>query len=212
MNMRRLTDDELRELAKRRPATAAYLLQHRAEEAAQGAKQKAESEAAPSDMVEEELQQAGEKMYAETGVVSDVGPELYASFCNMNDREMTALVRCILSDRAKEINRQLNQKTFTASGLLKMTTEMLNLFARGILKAHEGGKCVIYKVVGPAPTPEECEDINIKIEAAHIIILDSFLGHFNKPDALPTNYPQSPPEGTVCGGFTDHYSAPTGQG
>jgi hypothetical protein len=129
---------------------------------------------------EEDMQQAVNKMYAEIDDVSDVGPEFYASFCNMNDREMTALVRFVLSDRAKEINQKLNQKTFTVPWLLKMTTQMLKLISRGMLKARDDGKCVIYRAVGPAPTPDELEAIDERIKASHAIILNAFLENFNK--------------------------------
>jgi hypothetical protein len=133
-----------------------------------------------NERTEEDLQQAFDKMYSEIDAVSDVGPEFYASFCSMNDREMTALVRFVLSDRAKEINQKLDQKTFNVPWLLQMTTQMLKLISRGMLKARDDGKCVIYRTVGPAPTPEELEAIDERIKASHAIILNAFLENFNK--------------------------------
>jgi hypothetical protein len=120
-------------------------------------------------------QKAVDKMYMEIEVTTDVGPDYYATFCGMDDQEMRSLVRFILFDRAKEINRKITEKTFNIEELLKITGEMLRLFSKGMLKAMDNGECWVHRAVGPAPTTEEHDAIDAKIKSMRRLIVDSFL-------------------------------------
>lgn len=86
------------------------------------------------------------------GAINPVSRDYYEEFLGLSDRQMKAMVRCIVKDRVKEINNVLkSSRTHRMDAVTKIVSDCLYLIAKGIMMFGESGKLVLLKPVGDSP-------------------------------------------------------------
>jgi hypothetical protein len=117
-----------------------------------------------------------DRILEEKGALADVGFDFYQTFIKTTDAEMSAMIRFIIYDRAKEINRHIEKRTLTTPKVQEIVSSMLNLIAIGrLFFRDEDQRCVVCKPVGPPPTPQQRKAIDTRIDAVQEMIQKIFL-------------------------------------
>jgi hypothetical protein len=117
-----------------------------------------------------------DRILEEKGALADVGFDFYQTFIKTTDAEMSAMIRFIIYDRTKEINRHIEKRTLTTPKVQEIVSSMLNLVAIGrMFFRDDDQRCVVCKPVGPPPTPQQRKAIDARIDAVQEMIQKIFL-------------------------------------
>jgi hypothetical protein len=102
------------------------------------------------------LTEAMAEILEKKGAVAEVGPNHYAEFANLNDDQMSNLIRLVIIAQAEEINRMVfdEERRYTDADILKVIENSLDLMFQGWLRFNEDGKLYMFKPEGPKPAPE----------------------------------------------------------
>lgn len=117
-----------------------------------------------------------DRILEEKGALADVDSDFYQAFIESTDKEMTAMIRLIIFDRSKEINRHIENRTLTTPKIQELVSSMLNLIALGhIFFREKDHRCALCKPIGPPPTHQQRKAIDARIDAVQEMIQQTFL-------------------------------------
>lgn len=117
-----------------------------------------------------------DRILEEQNALTDVDSEFYQEFIETTDEVMIAMIRLIIFDRSKEINRHIENKTLTTPKVQEIVSSMLNLIALGHIFFREtDNRCVVCKPIGPPPSPQQQKAIDNRIADVQEMIQQIFL-------------------------------------
>ncbi len=124
------------------------------------------------------------------GAISEVGPDYYQIFSQLDDDSMRALIRVLLLNSSKDAYR-LGAKPDGKQQVCKSIKTQLELVGLGIMQVDTFGRPGLYKRVGPDATKAESEKIETRINSAEKIVsevvedlLPAMLASFEKQSEL----------------------------
>jgi len=107
------------------------------------------------------------------GCINKVGPEYYLDFVNYSDKEMEAVIECIVRDRAHVIRKKVQSSQWnTKEEVYEFIISHLEMLALGILQFREKDlRLVFYKPVGEPPDEEMERKLDKRIRGSLPLII-----------------------------------------
>lgn len=121
-----------------------------------------------------------------SGSTCPVNDDDYNDFINLTNKQITAIIKGIIIDRANDFNQMCNNLNKSDKNVYDLITTILDLIARGIIKfGEETRKLVFYKPIGNPPNEVMEKKIQKKIEESKPLIFKAFKEVFAEQKKQP---------------------------